>query len=529
MWYPHSLVLSVLLGLLGASAAADTDSFEAACAAFGDKINIENVTFGFTEYVPAGSNISLTDIPSVCQTTAQQVAVDLCRVYTNVSTSDRSGIRLESWFPRTYNGRFLSTGNGGLAGCIQYTDLAFGTEFGFATVGANNGHDGDTGIYFLNNSEVLADFAYRSVHTGVEVGKQLTDLFYDEGYNTSYYIGCSTGGREGYKSAQAFPDDFDGILAGSAAMNFVNLATWGMYLYYLTGPANASTFLTPTQWAVVNQEVLRQCDTLDGAQDGIIEDPDLCWPVIETLICNGTESPDTSPCITGTQAQTVNSVFQDFYGPDGTEYYPRLNPGGELIAAYVYLGGTPFAYSYEWYQDVVYSDPSWDPNSWTLEEAKVALDQNPFNIETFDPDLSGFRDSGGKILSYHGTADPIITSGDTKWYYRKVADAMDIPPSEIDEFYRFFPIGGMGHCGTGTGAWYIGQSAGTYLASEPENNLLLALVDWVENGVAPEYVRGSTSSDGVTAEWYRKHCRYPKRNVYVGPGNWTDENAWSCV
>ena len=97
---------------------------------------------------------------------------------------------------------------------IQYADLAFGTQFGFATVGANNGHDGDTGKYFTN-TEVLEDFAYRSVHTGAMVGKEITSLFYDQGFNKSYYFGCSTGGREGYKSVQAFPEDFDGALTGA--------------------------------------------------------------------------------------------------------------------------------------------------------------------------------------------------------------------------------------------------------------------------------------------------------------------------
>lgn len=105
------------LSEVGAASTNSSDSFSSACDAIKSKIDIENVTVGIVEYVPAGSNISYVEVPSVCFTTAPQVAVDLCRVYMNVSTSESSAIRLEAWFPRDFNGRFLSAGNGGLGGC----------------------------------------------------------------------------------------------------------------------------------------------------------------------------------------------------------------------------------------------------------------------------------------------------------------------------------------------------------------------------------------------------------------------------
>ncbi|KAH8205752.1 hypothetical protein TruAng_000028 [Truncatella angustata] len=519
------------LPFLAIGAAAQlNDSFVDACSQLPNIINIDNVYVNFTEYIAANNSISLNGVPAVCAKTAQQVATDLCRVYMTVATSNRSGLRLEAWLPRDYNGRFLSTGNGGLGGCVHYDDLAFGTQFGFATVGANNGHDGDTGQYFLNNEDVLEDFVYRSVVTGAELGKQVVDTFYDQGHNKSYYIGCSTGGRQGYKLVQDHPDIFDGVLAGAPAMNFVNLGTWGLYLYSLAGKKNSTTFLSTDQWAAVHEEIIRQCDAIDGAVDGIIEDTDLCQPIADALVCNSTTSSTSSTCLTGEQARAVNSIYTNFYGPDGKLYYPRLNPSGESQAQYVYFSGTPLLYSSDWYKYVVYNDSTWDPDSWTVADAKVALDQNPFNVQTFNADISAFRDAGGKLLSYHGTSDGIITSDDTKLYYRSVVETMNLSPSELDQFYRFFSISGMGHCGNGDGASYIGQGYATYLSSTPEDNLLLALVDWVEKGAEPEYVRGAkVSADGFTPEYFRKHCRYPRRNKYVGPGNYTDEDAWSCV
>lgn len=126
-----ALALGALGSAAGAAATNTTDSFVTACNDLADTISsLDNVTASFTEYVASGGNISMTGIPSVCATTPQQVSADLCRVYMNVSTSDRSGIRLETWLPREFNGRFLSTGNNGMAGCKFFTTTSLETKSG---------------------------------------------------------------------------------------------------------------------------------------------------------------------------------------------------------------------------------------------------------------------------------------------------------------------------------------------------------------------------------------------------------------
>lgn len=179
----------------------------------------------------------------------------------NVTTSEQSGIRLEAWFPQNYTGRFLSTGNGGDGGCIQYPDLDYTTSLGFAAVGANNGHDGMTGVPFLNNPDVITDFAWRSLHTGVVVGEQLPALFYGAPQNKSYYLGCSTGGRQGWTVVQNFPEDFNGVLAGAPAMASTDLPYWSGSFLPVTGNEDADTFVPTEMWAgIIHQEVLNQCD-----------------------------------------------------------------------------------------------------------------------------------------------------------------------------------------------------------------------------------------------------------------------------
>lgn len=413
---------------------------------------------------------------------------------------------------------------------IQYYDMAYASSFGFATVGANNGHNGTSGEPFYQHPEVLEDFAYRSVHTGVVVGKQLTRLFYNQSFNKSYYLGCSTGGRQGLKSVQQFPEDFDGVVAGAPAISFINLCSWGLRFYTLTGPEGSPTYLTTAQWTAVHEEVIRQCDGLDGAKDGILEDPDLCQPIIETLICQSGSNQTT--CLTGQQAETVRKVFSPFYGEDGNLLYPRIQPGSEISDAFIYYSGSFFPYGSDWFRYVVYNDTTWDPVTFTVHDAAVALAQNPFNIQTWDGNLTNFRNTGGKLLTYHGLEDPIISSENSKRYYAHVASTMNLNPSALDDFYRFFPVSGMSHCSGGEGAHRIGNQIQNAAATDAEDNVLMAMVRWVEEGVAPDTVRGThlaEDSSPSVGEYRRRHCRYPRRNVFVGPGNYTDENAWKCV
>lgn len=134
----HSfVVLSALLSLSSATLGYNQTDSAAACASLGASLAIEDVTVNFATYLPAGSNISLSQDYGLasCGYTTQVISNDLCRLAMYVATSNRSGITLEAWLPTNWTGRFLSTGNGGVSGCIQYPDLAYAAGLGFATVG----------------------------------------------------------------------------------------------------------------------------------------------------------------------------------------------------------------------------------------------------------------------------------------------------------------------------------------------------------------------------------------------------------
>ncbi|KFZ21615.1 hypothetical protein V502_02921 [Pseudogymnoascus sp. VKM F-4520 (FW-2644)] len=323
----QALLLFLLGPLLSAASSSEiaygsTAAFSSACTSLATSLKLPNVTVNFAHF--------------------------------------RSGITLEAWLPSTWTGRFLSTGNGGQSGCIQYEDLEYASSLGFAAVGANNGHNGTSGLSFYHNPDVLIDFSYRSLQTGVSVGKALTQIFYKRAHTKSYYLGCSTGGRQGLESAHDFPQTFDGILAGAPAIDRNRLVAWNGHFFGIIGTANSSDFISTALWNTIHIEVLRQCNELDGVVDGIIEDPSLCSkylhlylsrfygidsepvdPRPEALLC---KSGNSTNCLTPNQAHIVRNVFSDYIAEDRSLIFPRLQPGAELTSVSDQFSGMPSKY-----------------------------------------------------------------------------------------------------------------------------------------------------------------------------------------
>lgn len=526
-----NLLLPSLLSGLGVCAAAPgkgNDDFAAKCAGFKSSLKLPNTKVWFTEHVPAGKNITFPDNHPTCTPKSTVASVELCRVAMHVTTGPTSNLTLEAWLPSNWTGRFLSTGNGGMAGCIQYDDVAYGTSFGFATVGANNGHNGTSAKPMENNPGVVEDYVYRSVHTGTVLGKDITKKFYGKKHTKSYYLGCSTGGRQGWKEAQSFPDDFDGIVAGAPAMRFNGLQSRSGSFWGITGPPGAPTHLSPEEWAMVQKNVLVQCDEpLDGVKDGLLEDPNLCQYRPEALICSKGQTKD---CLTGPKVETVRKVFSPLYGNNGTYIYPRIPPGANVGFGFA-IGEMPFPYSTEWFQYVIWNDTNWDPAQIGPNDYEKASEVNPFNVETWEGDLSKFQARGSKIIHWHGLQDGLISADNSMEYYDHVSRTMGLNSTELDKFYRYFRVSGCGHCSGGDGAARIGNNIANLGGKDAKNNVLMALVKWVEEDVAPDTITGQRLAKGAPngkLEYERRHCRYPYRNVWDRKGDWKKADSWKC-
>lgn len=317
------------------------------------------------------------------------------------------------------------------------------------------------------------------------------------------------------------------MVAGAPAMDFwAHVAFFG-YVREVLGFNTSS--ITKDQWNAVQTEVLSQCDGLDGAHDGILETPSACVFDWTPLLC---PSLSNETCLTSAQVEAASKLFSPI-AYNGTVLSPGQNHGFETMMIFDMMYSQLVG---DWIPEVfrylVYEDLSWDPTSFTLKDVLYALGNDPHDMNTFNGDISAFRDRGGKVLHWHGMSDPLLMSTASDLYYEKVRSTLNSTVAELDEFYRYFHASGVYHCTGGPGAWFMGQLGGTTALDTPEDSMLRRIVEWVEYGNAPEFVRGTkfvndTASLGV--EFTRKHCKYPTVNKYTGSGEGLDEDGWQCV
>ncbi|KIJ56014.1 hypothetical protein M422DRAFT_219295 [Sphaerobolus stellatus SS14] len=503
--------LLLQLALFGASLIYAQDASSDRCLSLKDTLHLENTTILTVQRIAAGTNITT---PGSCQSSAP-VSANACRVLAVTNTTLQSAVHWEIWLPDQWFGRFLAVGNGGLGGCIDYSNVDYGSTLHFATIGSDNGHDGNSGVVFLNHPEVINDFAFRAIHVEAVLGKQVVQSYYKSEPNKSYYLGCSTGGRQGIQSALLFPDDFDGIVAGSPATDFNHLIGWSGILSRDVGAPHANnspSFIPPALWSVVSAEVFRQCDLLDGVQDGIITEPDECIFRPEILVCSSSTQQN---CLTPAQVQTLKNIFQPLFGTSGELLYPRYDPGAEADGNFAaLLGGSFFTFTSDWYRFAIFNDSNHSFDNYSLNDINFADSVNPGGIATWNGDLSAFEKRGGKLITYHGRSDQLIASGNSKRMYDLISATLSKPT--LDDFYRLFLVPGMTHCFGGSGASAIGQAGIVSNAiNDTSHNVLLALVDWVEQERAPDIIIGTTIGANAT---HRTHCRYPQKSVFNGKG-----------
>lgn len=350
---------------------------------------------------------------------------------------------------------------------------------------------------------------YHSLHTSVEAGKKLSERFYEERHTKSYYLGCSLGGRQGIKSAEKFPADFDGIVAGAPGVDFNNLVSWRARFYTITGRSASPNFIPIIAWKTwIHEEVLRQCDMLDKVHDGIIEDPTLCKFDPSTLLCG----PGTSGnCLNQQQVHQLKTIFSDYTYSTGQLIYPAMQPGSEVNAVDRLYAGSPFPYSEDWFKYVVFNDPAWNASTFDLAAAHAAESLNPGDIRTYPSSLPEFEHRGGKLLMYHGQQDNQISAFNTNRFYQNLRGARNY--SDMDEWIRFFRVSGMFHCNSGPGAWVLGQggnAAQSGISYDAQHNVLKAMVDWVEGKGAPEFIEGTkfiNDTIGLGVDFKRRHCK----------------------
>lgn len=471
-----------------------------------------------------------------------------CRVSAVLTPTADSLINIEIWMPSAdWSGRFLGIGNGGYAGnyAVAVPAMVSGVQSGFAVATTDMG----TAPSANNNADTLVghpqkwiDWGHRATHLMTVIGKQIVQAFYAQGPRYSYFHGCSTGGQQALMEAQRYPEDYDGILGGAPAHNRTHIHVNPVWLYKATHEIPVS-YIPPDKVALITNSVVAACRVKSGglATDTFLTDPRTCdWDPGE-IQCPALDGPN---CLTAAQAQAARLIYAGPRNPtNGHLIVPGLVRGSENAAELGWnslQSGQEPAYDslFKWVFGSTWLWPTFDYGD-DMESVDTLL--API-LNANNPDLGAFEARGGKLLMYHGTADPIIAPQESINYYHRVISAQARNRARgltrTQKFFRLFMVPGMGHCSRGAGPNAFGNPFSARVVAPPapaadaEHDVLIALVRWVESGVAPsrfiatKYVN-DTASAGV--QMTRPLCLYPTFPRYSGAGDTNDAASFVCI
>ncbi|MGA7868722.1 MAG: tannase/feruloyl esterase family alpha/beta hydrolase [Stellaceae bacterium] len=469
-----------------------------------------------------------------------------------------------------WNGRTEGEGGGGCTGNTN-VNATGAVANGFVGSGTDGGHGNPTndpgntchqGVLSLGqlNYQYIQDWVYNGPQQEILWSKKVAKLYYGKSPFYNYWNGCSTGGHQGYALAQTLAGELDGILANAPAMYWTRFQTaqmWGQIAMYDI----AQEVIPGGKLAAVQNAAIAACDKNDGVQDGIIDDPRTCTFNAKANVCGQAGAPAAPNCLTPTEANAVNIMWDGPRNDSGKRIWFPIDRGTDFS---FWDGNVPFALApvqFGW--DLVnpaYYNAGVFPTSYPGFWGNVALNSTTMpagavttyaavaqagsvNVadltDTFD-DLDAFEASGAKMITVVGANDGLIMPRGVINYYRVMAaryaegsdHATFSDPSEmfrgVQKFYRLFHAPGVSHCGLGI------LNHGS-LGPWPQNGAdFNAVIDWVENGVAPSQVIGAgntaapTFIPGSPTTLTRPLCPYPQTAVYNGSGDINDAANWDC-
>jgi feruloyl esterase len=472
-------------------------------------LKVSDATVTVVESVAAGQFMPPTPVGPAGGAAFKNLPA-FCRVRATLRPVEDSEIKIEVWLPASgWNGKLQAVGNGAWAGSISYPAMATAVSAGYAAASTDTGHTGNSPAFIPGHPEKVTDFAWRAIHEMTTAAKAITAAHYGNNPQRAYFNGCSTGGRQALTEAQRFPNDFDGIIAGAPAYYTTRLQGMQVWTAQAVHKDEAS-YLPLEKYALLHRAVLQACDALDSVKDGVLEDPTRCHFDPVALACNNGAGPD---CLTAPQVEAARKIYSGPANPStGQNIFPGLEPGSELGWASL-TGPKPMSLAVEVYQYLVFHKPDWnyldfDPaKDFTTASAEIGR-----SMDAIDPNLNPLWAHGGKLLLYHGWADPGIPPRSSVNYYKSVVARMG-GAAEANHSIRLFMVPGMGHCRGGDGT---------------DNFDPVSPLDaWVTAGKAPDQIPASHRTNGVVDKT-RPLCPYPQVAKYKGTGDSNSAANFTC-
>lgn len=440
--------------------------------------------------------------------------------------------------PEKWNGKFIAIGCGGHCGYLSDEELAAScgeaVGRGYACIVSDMGHrgSGGDGLWAHHNLQATMDWGFRGTHVVAVAGKAIAETFYRKPPAYAYFAGCSTGGRQALQEAQRFPWDFDGIIAGAPPIRLADLYVTFAWGQRAGRDAAGKPLLSLADLKLLTGGALARCDLDDGLRDGVISSPFQCPFRAADVAC---KKGQTSGCLTPDKVQAAQKIYSGPVDGTGRSLFeagatPGSESGGPDLEKYggnwgvYYLGNgqEPAAYAgltQDGLRDLFFSpaqSASWTIRQFDFDEDSRRLDVMQSLYDSSNPDLSRFRQAGGKLLIYHGLNDLSILPQWIIRYYEKVERVMG-GREQTQSFARLFTLPGVEHCFGGPGADTV--------------DYLTALERWVERGEAPDRLtahhrksteRGTPITFAVGPEdiaFSRPVYPYPVRVRYRGKGD----------
>ncbi len=509
---------------------------------------IKNGMFrGATNLVPASGSV-----PAFCQVSGSFV--------TNPATGKTANFM--ATFPAAWNGKYLQLGCSGHCGQFYVSNPAMPSvtvtaqghpgqiiEKGYATFATDEGHEGMDGASWAVrkdgsvDADFVDDFLYRADKVLATLGKQFSTAFYahvksaPQKISRSYFQGCSGGGRDAMVVASYFPQEFDGIIAGSP------YDTLGMtFQASAVGAAESRPggALTPELLKLFDVTVKKQCDALDGVKDGLIQNPGACNFRAERDLPRCSAGAPAGQCFTDTQIETASVITSAVTDEKGTVVQPgysvsELDVQGRFMATLsdpnlkIFVNRNDPAYQ----PASIFSFRRGGPGSVTgfhavvpsseVAKAKAALLRGAGHL----PENTGtLMSSKTKLLMWHNFSDEKLTPFSSINWYKRLA-AKHGGYAKVQQQVRLFMLPGTTHCSI------TGIAPNSF---DP----ISALESWVEKGQAPNAMTLSVAdrqfSPGApkaanlsTPNATMPLCKFPEMARYKGTGDMNAASSWSCA
>lgn len=552
------------------------DAVQAAASKLSVKVTVSELPQGevpFVPTMPGGTKFfaATKDMPAYCQVTGSYV--------TNPETGKTANFL--ATLPAAWNGKYLQLGCGGHCGTFAVSDAAAPTititaqgqpgeivAKGYASFATDEGHVGFyAGKWAIKgpgqiDQDALEDFLYRSDKVLARMGKELTRAFYTQASGKqqkivrSYFCGCSGGGRDALVAADYFPEEFDGIIAGSAYANMVGVATQAVGTS-LAAARSGDAYVPPELIAQIEPLVIAKCDAMDGVKDGLIQNPGECdfRPEKDLPRCPG-DKPG-SGCFTQAQIETVSTLLTAVTDRDGNVVQPgytvsevqpvaltklqdpnATDPWVDVGDPYHGLGALGDAVFKAF---VHHNDPDFHTRSLIsfgsggsgqvsgyrviVPEAEVARAEGALRmgIGNAPEKAANLIKLDHKLLIWANLSDQLLTPYMSINYYKRLA-GMYGGYTKLQKNVRLFAIPGTAHC-SGGGA---GVGPGSF---DP----LTALENWVEKHKAPDGLLATLYEPTSFGVDFSKPlgrtmplCKFPEMARYRGRGDVKDAASWSC-